>query len=64
MSGELYGELRRSLVAGDPVLLAEVTRVSDDASTTTPLASKLVVRAGAREDIWWKGDGGARLETE
>jgi xanthine dehydrogenase accessory factor len=47
VSGELYGELRRSLVAGDPVLLAEVTRVSDDASATTPLASKLVVRAGA-----------------
>jgi xanthine dehydrogenase accessory factor len=44
VSGTLYDELRRSLELGEPVLLAEVTRVSESARATTPLASKLLVR--------------------
>ncbi len=44
MSGELFGEFRRSLEADEPVVLATVTAVSGEAIEATPLAGKLVVR--------------------
>ena len=45
MSGEIYEALRASLMAGEPVVLAEVTRVADGVAATA-LAAKLLVRGG------------------
>jgi xanthine dehydrogenase accessory factor len=47
VSREIYNELRRLLLSGEPVVLITVTRVSDEASELTPLAAKLMVRPGA-----------------
>ncbi|MGA3353573.1 MAG: XdhC/CoxI family protein [Acidimicrobiales bacterium] len=43
MSGELYRELRSSLIADEPVVLATVTAVAGEAEGRTCLAAKLVV---------------------
>ncbi len=45
-SEEIYRELRRSLIAGEPVGLVTVTQLGDDvpAPTATPLGAKLLVR--------------------
>ena len=43
MSGAIYAELRRSLLAGEPVGLVTVTAVTSDAELTTALGAKLLV---------------------
>jgi xanthine dehydrogenase accessory factor len=43
VSGELYRQLRSSLLADEPVVLATVTAVEGEARGRTPLAAKVVV---------------------
>ncbi len=47
MSRPLYEELRAALLAGEPVVLATVTRVGEAATAATALAAKLLVREGS-----------------
>ena len=47
MIHEMYAQLRRSLLAGEPVVLAQVIGVGDGSDPATPLAAKLLVRPGA-----------------
>jgi len=47
VSGEIFQELRRCLLSGEPVGLVLVTRVADEVAALTPLASKLLIRPGA-----------------
>jgi len=44
---EIYHELRRMLLSGEPVALVTVTRVSDEVGHEVALAAKLLVRPGA-----------------
>ncbi|MCU1363636.1 MAG: hypothetical protein JWM55_1464 [Acidimicrobiaceae bacterium] len=44
MSGEIYRELRHSLLDGEPVGLVSVTRVSEETGEATKLAAKLLIR--------------------
>jgi xanthine dehydrogenase accessory factor len=46
VSGEIYPELRHSLLSGEPVGLVTVTRVAAEADVVTALAAKLLVRFG------------------
>jgi xanthine dehydrogenase accessory factor len=46
VKAELYAELRAALLADEPVVLAAVTAVSDEAAST-PLAATLLARPGA-----------------
>jgi len=43
--GQIYHELRRSLLAGEPAGLVTVTNVVEEASATTSMGAKLLVRA-------------------
>jgi xanthine dehydrogenase accessory factor len=47
VSGPIYAELRRLLLSGEPVILATVTRVGDEAGAATALGAKLLVRPDA-----------------
>ena len=47
MSGEIYRELRGSILSGSPVGLVSVTGVADTAGASTALAAKLLIRPQA-----------------
>jgi xanthine dehydrogenase accessory factor len=47
VSGEIYQELRASILSGAPVGLVSVTGVADTASASTALAAKLLIRPPA-----------------
>jgi len=43
VSGEIYRELRHSLLSGEPTCLVTVTSVADEAEGSTPLGAKLLI---------------------